>query len=229
MFAQLVSACHLHPIVDHFTIALLTFGIGAEIFSAMAILLSHGRFGLFSAWREKLRSTSLLLMSAGAFSSVLSYLTGDIEAERLWDSMSPAAQQILVASGSASAYLSHAVLGQYLMYAFLILAAWRVMFELSSRVERTRVAFLIAATVAVGALLYQGKTGGELVYDHGVGMERSSSRAQQIKHPTKDEHTQRAHAPRIILAGSRRTARSLGWSERRIGSEIGTNSTTRLQ
>jgi len=29
MFAQLVSAYHLHPIVDHFTIALLSFGIAA--------------------------------------------------------------------------------------------------------------------------------------------------------------------------------------------------------
>ena len=29
MFAQLVSTYHLHPIVDHFTIALLTFGIAA--------------------------------------------------------------------------------------------------------------------------------------------------------------------------------------------------------
>ena len=38
MFAQLVSTYHLHPIVDHFTIALLTFGIAAEILAAAAIL-----------------------------------------------------------------------------------------------------------------------------------------------------------------------------------------------
>ena len=31
MFAQLVSTYHLHPIVDHFTIALLSFGIAAEL------------------------------------------------------------------------------------------------------------------------------------------------------------------------------------------------------
>jgi len=34
MFAHLVSMYHLHPIVDHFTIALLTFGIAAEILAA---------------------------------------------------------------------------------------------------------------------------------------------------------------------------------------------------
>ena len=83
--------------------------------------------------------------------------------------MSPAAQQILAPSNGAPDYLSHAVLGHYLMYAFLVLAAWRMMLELSSRLQRTRVVFLLAAMVAAGALLYQGKTGGELVYEHGVG------------------------------------------------------------
>src|ERR1700684_1233737 len=159
MFAQLVSTYHLHPIVDHFTIALLTFGIAAEILVAAAVLLFRNSARV-SVWSNKLRSTSLLLMIGGAAASVMSYFSGDAEADRLWDTMSPAAQQILASSNGAAAYLSHAVLGQYLMYAFLILAVWRVMLELSSRLERTRVAFLIVAVVAAGALLYQGKTGG---------------------------------------------------------------------
>jgi uncharacterized membrane protein len=98
MFAQLVSTYHLHPIVDHFTIALLTFGIAAEILAAAAILLSRGREGFVSLWGHKLRSTSLLLMIGGSAASVLSYLTGDAEANRLWDTMSPAAQLILLSS-----------------------------------------------------------------------------------------------------------------------------------
>src|SRR5271166_6196588 len=145
MFVQLVSTYHLHPIVDHFTIALLTFGIAAEISSAAAILLARDRPGFVSVWGQKLGSTSLLLMIGGAAASVLSYLTGDAEADRLWDTMSPAAQQILAPSNGAPDYLSHAVLGHYLMCAFLILAGWRVMLQLSSRLERTRIAFLIAA------------------------------------------------------------------------------------
>ncbi len=48
MFAQLVRTYHLHPIVDHFTIALLTFGIAAEILSAAAILLARGCPGFLS-------------------------------------------------------------------------------------------------------------------------------------------------------------------------------------
>ena len=168
MFAQLVSTYHLHPIVDHFTIALLTFGIAAEILAAAAILIFRNSARV-SVWAQKLQSTSLMLMTGGAAASVLSYFSGDAEADRLWDTMSPAAQQILASSNGAAAYLSHAVLGQYLMYAFLILAAWRVMLELSSQFARTRVAFLVVAVIAAGALLYQGKTGGELVYEHSVG------------------------------------------------------------
>src|SRR5271168_3391643 len=176
MFAQLVSTYHLHPIVDHFTIALLTFGIAAEILSAAAILLVRGRPGFLSTCGQKLRNTSLLLMIGGAAASVLSYFSGDAEADRLWDTMSPAAQEILLSSNGPD-YLSHAILGHRLMYAFLILAAWRLMLELSKRLERARIAFLIVSIVAAGALLYQGKTGGELVYEHGVGV--STSHAQK--------------------------------------------------
>src|ERR1700724_1224198 len=108
MFAQLVKTYHLHPIVDHFTIALLTFGIAAELLSAAALLISRERVGFLSVWGQKLRSTSLFLMIGGAAASVLSYFSGDAEADRLWDTMSPAAQNILSPSNGAPDYLSHA-------------------------------------------------------------------------------------------------------------------------
>jgi uncharacterized membrane protein len=179
MLDHLVSEYHLHPIVDHFTIALLAFGVAAEFLAAAATLLSRGGMGWLSVWSQKLSSTSLLLMTGGAMAAVLSYFTGDSEADRLWDSMSAAAQQILSSTDGAGQYLSHAVLGQYLMYAFLILAVWRVLIEFSPRLARWRIAFLITAGVAVGALLYQGKTGGELVYEHGVGMAGTSGSSQK--------------------------------------------------
>jgi len=61
------------------------------------------------------------------------------------------------------------VLGTYLMYAFVALAGWRVALEIWAKLKRTRLVYLALAMVAVCALLYQGKTGGELVYDHAVG------------------------------------------------------------
>jgi uncharacterized membrane protein len=195
MLDHIVSEYHLHPIVDHFTIALLAFGVVAEFLAAAATLLSRGGTGWLPVWSQKLRSTSLLVMTGGAIAAMLSYFTGDIEADRLWDSMSPAAQQILSSTDGAGQYLSHAVLGQYLMYAFLILAAWRVLIEFSARLVRWRLAFLIAAAVAVGALLYQGKTGGELVYEHGVGMAGASGSSQKDSGiPTVSDRGERREA-----------------------------------
>jgi uncharacterized membrane protein len=176
-----LSEYHLHPIVDHFTIALLAFGTIAEVFAAATIILSRRAKGWPSVWAQKLRSTSLMLMTTGAVAAVLSYFTGDIEADRLWDTMSPDAQQILVTNDGAGRYLSHAALGHYLMYAFLILAGWRVLMEFSARLSRWRIAFLMAACVAVSGLLYQGKTGGELVYGHGVGISSLASPAQSAE------------------------------------------------
>lgn len=174
MFERLTIEYHLHPIVDHFTIALLAAGSAAELAAAAASLLSRGEFGWLNAWTEKLRNASLLLMVTGASAAILSYFTGDIEADRLWDSMSPSAQRILASGEGAGQYLTHAVLGQYLMYTFIVLAAWRILIEIFPRVARFRIAFLMAAMIAVGGLLYQGKTGGELVYDHGVGTARAA-------------------------------------------------------
>lgn len=182
MLDQLTSTYHLHPIVDHFTIALLASGIAAEIFAAAAILFARGRSDRLSQWSQSLEGTSLLLMVSGAVAAVLSYLTGDAEADRLWDSMSPAAQHILASTEGAGRYLSHAVLGQYLMYAFLLLAAWRVLIEFSARLARWRIAYLMAAALAACMLLYQGKTGGQLVYEHGVGTSSGPAAGQSAEH-----------------------------------------------
>jgi uncharacterized membrane protein len=78
----------------------------------------------------------------------------------------------------------------------VILAAWRVTLELSRRLERTRLAFLIVAVVALGALMNQGKTGGELVYEHGVGMPRTTGAAPQIGQQPDAEHDVGTHTER---------------------------------
>jgi len=66
------------------------------------------------------------------------------------------------------------------MYAFLILAAWRVMLELSSRLARTRVAFLVVAVIAGRRPALPGQDGGELVYEHGVGASSVAAQANRV-------------------------------------------------
>ena len=182
MLDQPTSAYHLHPIVDHFTIALLASGIAAEVLAGAAILLSRSQSDRLSLWSQNLAGTSLLLMIGGATAAVVSYLTSDPEADRLWDSMFPAAQHILASSDGAGRYLSHAVLRQYLMYSFLLLAAWRVMIEFSARLSRWRVAYLMVAALAACMLLYQGKIGGQPIYEHGVGTSSGPLAGQSAEH-----------------------------------------------
>jgi uncharacterized membrane protein len=48
-----------------------------------------------------------------------------------------------------------------------------------AKLRRTQLIYLAVAIVAVCALLYQGKTGGELVYDHAVGTTHADTSAQR--------------------------------------------------
>jgi uncharacterized membrane protein len=166
---NLIARFHLHPIIDHFTIALLGAGVIADLLASTIPSRMCDRSQFLRGLRERLMGTAVHLLVGGALAAVLSWFTGERDAERLWDTMSPAAQRLLWADTGSEWFLSHALLGRYLMYAFVMLAVWRVLQELSRAVSGTRAVYLLVATIATGALLYQGKTGGELVYDHGVG------------------------------------------------------------
>jgi uncharacterized membrane protein len=165
----LIAKYHLHPIIDHFTIALLGIGVLADVGGYAIASLLGNRSSRARSLGDRLRGAALVLLVPGAISAIFSRFTGESEAERVWDTISPAAQQILFSDTGSAPFLSHAVLGTYLMYAFVALAGWRVLLEIWTKLKRTQLVYFAVAIVAVCALLYQGKTGGELVYDHAVG------------------------------------------------------------
>jgi uncharacterized membrane protein len=164
---RMIATMHLHPIVDHFTIALLTAAVLMDLAAAVVKLLLKSEWS--SRCADRLARASLFPMVLGAVAAVSSYLTGGVEADRLWDAMPPAAQALLFTDDGPARVLAHATLGRYLMYAFITLAAWRLLLEWMPRAGRTLPLYLLMAMLAIAALLYQGKTGGELVYDYGVG------------------------------------------------------------
>jgi uncharacterized membrane protein len=167
--ATIVARYHLHPITDHFTIALLSIGVLADV-AGWGIAASLGnRWPSISIFAARLRAAVPVLLIPGAVFAVCSRLSGEIEADRVWDALSPAAQQILFSDTGPAPFLSHAVLGSYLMYSFGALAVWRILLEVWTTVRRSQVAYFAAALIALCALLYQGNTGGELVYDHAAG------------------------------------------------------------
>src|SRR6266852_7121326 len=176
---SLIAKYHLHPIIDHFTIALLATGVLADVVGYVIATLFGNRIPRTKRLGDRLSAAALVLLIPGAISAIFSRFTGESEAERVWDTIAPAAQQILFSDTGSARFLSHAVLGTYLMYAFVALAAWRVLLEIWTALKRTQLVYLAVAIVALCALLYQGKTGGELVYDHAVGTTHAEDTSRQ--------------------------------------------------
>lgn len=145
---ETIKAWQLHPVVDHFTVALVIVGILVDL------------FGSVMQSRTWPRTTALTLMVAGAAAAWGSKLTGGWEAGRVWDNVKGPALEVLK---------RHAFLGHWLPWAILVLALWRLGIQFAGFIAGTRPIYLLVAVIAGGVLLYQGRLGGELVYDYGVG------------------------------------------------------------
>ncbi len=138
----------LHPVVDHFSVALLFVAVLIDLVSSSA------------PNRIWLRYTALTLMILGALAAGGSYFTGDMEADRIWDALGPPAREVLK---------RHAQLGEYLAITFGILAVWRIMIQAFGFMAGSRAIYLIVAILAIGTLGYSAHLGGVLVYDYGAG------------------------------------------------------------
>jgi uncharacterized membrane protein len=138
----------LHPMVDHFSVALL--------FTAVLIDLFAGS----SPTRIWLRYTAVLLMILGALAAGGSFATGDMEADRIWNALGQPARDVLH---------RHAQLGEYLAITFGVLAIWRLFIQGFGFMAGSRAIYLIVAILAIATLGYQAHLGGVLVYDYGAG------------------------------------------------------------
>jgi len=136
----------LHPIVDHFSVALLI----------VAVLLDL----VASPTRLWLRYTAVTLMILGALAAGGSYLTGDAEADRIWNALGQPARDVLK---------THAQLGEYLAITFGVLAVWRLLIQSLGFMAGSRAIYLIVAILAAATLGYSAHLGGVLVYDYGAG------------------------------------------------------------
>jgi uncharacterized membrane protein len=145
---ETIKAWQLHPVVDHFTVALIIVAILVDLVASIV------------STRMWLRYSALTLMILGTAAAWGSYLTGGWEAGRVWENVKGPALDVLK---------RHAWLGDYLPWVFLVLAVWRLGIQFLSFIAGTRPIYLMLAVVAGGVILYQGSLGGELVYDYGVG------------------------------------------------------------
>ena len=138
----------LHPVVDHFSVALLFVAVLIDLFAGG------------SPTRIWLRYTAVLLMILGALAAGGSYLTGDMEADRIWNALGQPARDVLH---------RHAQLGEYLAIGFGVLAIWRLFIQAFGFMAGSRPIYLIVAILAIATLGYSAHLGGVLVYDYGAG------------------------------------------------------------
>ena len=137
----------MHPVVDHFTVALLFVGVLMDLVASLFPM------------RSWMRYMALTLMILGALAAGASYATGDMEADRVWNALGDPAKQVLH---------RHAMLAEYAAIAFGVLALWRILVEVGA-LAGTRSIYLVVAIIAVCLLGYIGHLGGVLVYTYGTG------------------------------------------------------------
>jgi uncharacterized membrane protein len=138
----------LHPVVDHFSVALLFVAVLIDLVASM------------SPTRIWLRYTALTLMILGALAAGASFFTGDMEADRIWNALGQPARDVLK---------RHAQLGEYLAITFGVLAVWRILIQGFGFMAGSRAIYLIVAILAIATLGYSAHLGGVLVYDYGAG------------------------------------------------------------
>lgn len=148
---ETIQKWHIHPVADHFTVAILILAILTDLFATM-----------FST-RLWLRYMALALMLVGTAAAWASNVTGGWEADRVW-------KAVQGAGGPAYDTLHrHAQLGDWLPWVFLVLAIWRVGIQLFGFMAGMRGLYLLFAILAAIAISYQAYLGGELVYEYGIG------------------------------------------------------------
>ncbi|HTY56877.1 MAG TPA: DUF2231 domain-containing protein [Candidatus Binataceae bacterium] len=138
----------LHPPATHFAIVLLTTAVVADL---IAVLFST---------RLWLRYMATTLMIAGALATGLSFLTGLAEYARIGQDVTGKAQSVLA---------QHKLYGEYVMYAFGVLALWRIGMQAIGFLGRAHGTYVIVAVVALGFLFWDASSGTDLVYTYGVG------------------------------------------------------------
>jgi uncharacterized membrane protein len=147
----------LHPIINHFTIAILTIAILSDLISS-----------IFSS-RTWMRHMALSLTVLGAGSAALSWVTGDWEADRIQDLLKT------LQGPAKDVFQKHAQWGEILMYVFAFLAVWRIVSQGVSFFAASRPLYLLAGLIAIVMLFIQGFRGGRLVFNYGVGTQLLAS------------------------------------------------------
>ncbi|NPA60556.1 MAG: hypothetical protein GXO30_08895 [Epsilonproteobacteria bacterium] len=137
----------MHPVAVHFVIAIPVLVIVLEIFN---LVFKRRVLNIIS---------SLLLVTLSAIYLVL-YVTGKVDGSEAFALLSDEAKE---------AFNAHVHLGTYIIYSSILLIVFKVMALLFKK-PAIKALYLIVILAFIGVNFIQGKSGGELVYVHGMNV-----------------------------------------------------------
>ncbi len=139
----------MHPPVDHFIIALPVIVLLLEIIN------------LFTKKRA-IGVVSFFLLILTVIAAVAAYLTGSVDGKEAWPLLNEAAQGELK---------EHKLLGTYLMFASVVVLAFKMLSAMLSR-GLMKALYILVLILFTAGILNQGHEGGELVYEYGVNVQK---------------------------------------------------------
>lgn len=143
---------NLHPMVVHFPIALLIVGFLLDVFGLL----------LRKEWAKRAGVVLVVLGSLGALAAMLS---GSAAEEAVEETLS---------GGGKGMLESHSALGEWTAYAWLAIAALRLLIAapwLKKMQNAAWGAYLLGAVAGLAMITLAGYRGGELVYTYGGGVQ----------------------------------------------------------
>lgn len=139
----------LHPPVVHFAIAIPVLILLLELINL--------------AFRKRaISGVSLFLIFLTLVVSVAAYFTGLVDGKEAFEALSDSAKEDLA---------EHKTLGIYLMLASFVLLLFKLLSMLSAK-GIMKGLYLLVLIVFVAGIFEQGEEGGELVYEHGINVEK---------------------------------------------------------
>ena len=147
----------LHPVVDHFVIALPIIVLLLEIVN---LLMKKRALGV----------TSFFLLLLTVVISAAAYLTGSVDGKEAFPLLSEVAQHELQA---------HKLLGTYVMLASAVVLFFKF-FSVVLQRGLMKALYLLILVLFIAVMLKQGKDGGELVYKYGVNVQTVQDLSSEI-------------------------------------------------
>ena len=139
----------LHPVVDHFIIALPVVILLLEL---MNLIMKKKVVG----------GVSFFLIVLTVVASVGAYFTGIVDGKEAYPALSEAAK---------AALSEHKLLGTYLMLASGVVLLFKLLSMITGK-RIIRVLYILILIAFVAGIFEQGEEGGELVYKYGMNVEK---------------------------------------------------------